>query len=273
MERLRHLNATIALKIFLLLGFAVFFVVTIVTGTVRLYVHPRIIPFILFAAVAMVIIALLLSRKLFSPIRASLDVWLLFFAVPLLMAFTIPAKPFDASTDTTGTVQLISNSAAMSAAQADASTSSSVSESPSGTADISQTLPQVEIQKPDLSLQDGVLALTSENFYAGLCEVYDHLDNYKGVPISLVGFVLKDSSFTENEFVPARLMMVCCAADMQPAGLLCLYDGTAQLKVDSWVKVDGIIGETSFEGETIPCILAQSVTPAAEPTDPYVYPY
>lgn len=273
MEHLRRLNTTTALKIVLLLGFAAFFCMTIFTGSVRLYVHPRIIPFMLFAAASMLIIALLLSRDLFSPVQRGSFWSLLFFAVPLLMALAIPAKPFDSGSGTTGTVQLISNAAAVSAAQPDSSAPAPASEAPSGAADISQTLPQVEMQKPGIALQDGMLVLTSENFYAGLCEVYDHLGDYKGTPISLVGYVFKDSSFAANQFVPARLMMVCCAADMQPAGLMCLYDGASQLAADSWVKVDGVIGETIFEGETIPCIQAESVTPAEAPAEPYVYPY
>lgn len=276
MARLRALNTTIALKILLLAGFGIFFCLIIFTGEVRLYVHPRIIPFILFAAGAMFIIALLLSRDLFSPTETG-DFWpLLIFAVPLLMAFAIPAKPFDSGSGTAGPVQLISNTAAVGTVQPESSASAPAADasSSSSTAELSQALPQVEMQQPDIVLQDGVLVLNSENFYAGLNAVYDHLDDYKGTPVALVGYVFKDSeSFAANQFVPARLMMVCCAADMQPTGLLCLYDGASQLEADSWVKVEGTIDETTFEGETIPCILANSVTPAEEPAEPYVYPY
>lgn len=273
MERLGRLNTTIALKIVILLGFAAFFCLTIFTGSVRLYVHPRIIPFMLFAVAAMLIIAILLSRNLFSPEKTGSFWSLLFFVLPLLMALAIPAKPFDSGSGTTGGVQLISNTAAVSSAKSDSSAPEPVSEASSTATDISQTLPQVEMQKPDITLQNGVLVLTSENFYVGLCEVYDHLDAYKDTPISLVGYVFKDSSFASNQFVPARLMMVCCAADMQPTGLLCLYDGAPQLEANSWVQVDGIIGQTSFEGETIPCILAKNVIPTEAPAESYVYPY
>lgn len=273
MERLGRLNTTIALKIVLLFGFAAFFCLTIFTGSVRLYVHPRIIPFMLFAVAAMLIIAILLSRNLFSPEQTGSFWPLLFFVLPLLMALAIPAKPFDSGSGTTGSVQLISNTAAVNTANPDSSAPPSASEAPSTATDISQTLPQVEMLKPDITLQDGVLVLTSENFYGSLCDVYDHLGAYKGTPISLVGYVFKDSSFAPNQFVPARLLMVCCAADMQPTGLLCLYDGAPQLEANSWVHVDGVIDETSFEGETIPCIKAKSVTPTEAPAEAYVYPY
>lgn len=273
MERLNRLNTTVALKMVLLLGFAAFFCMTVLTGSVRLYVHPRIIPFMLFAAAAMLVIALLLGRDLFSPVQTG-GFWpLLFFVLPLLMALAIPPKALDSANGTT-TVQLISNAAAVGSAAPEASAPTSAFEAAGGGSDSAQPLPQIGLQKPDITLQDGVLVLTGENFYTGLCAVYDHLDDYKGTPVSLVGAVFKDNeSFAANQFVPARLMMVCCAADMQPAGLLCLYDGAPQLAVDSWVKVNGIIGETTFAGETIPCILAESVTAAEAPPEPYIYPY
>lgn len=277
MDRLNRLNTTVALKIVLFLGFAAFFCMTVVTGTVRLYVHPRIIPFLLFAAAAMLAIALLLCRELFSPVQSTTRFWsLLLFVLPLLMALAIPPRTLDSASGTTGSVQLISNTAGAASPTVSASESASTptADPANGTGDISQALPQIEMQQPSIVLQDGVLVLNSDNFYAGLCDVYDHLQDYKGVPISLVGSVFKDNeSFSENQFVPARLMMVCCAADMQPAGLMCQYDGASQLTVDSWVKVEGVIGETTFESETIPCILAESVTLTEAPPEPYIYPY
>ncbi len=276
MERLNRLNTTTALKIVLLLGFAAFFCMTIFTGTVRLYVHPRIIPFMLFAAAAMLIIAALLCREIFSPVRSTPGFWsLLFFALPLLMALAIPPKTLDSSSGTTGSVLLISNAAAVGgASSAPSAAFTPASQAPGSTDTPQQALPKIETQKPSIALQNGVLVLNSGNFYAGLSDVYEHLDDYKGVPISLVGSVFKDNeSFAENQFVPARLMMVCCAADMQPAGLLCQYDGASRLTVDSWVKVEGVIGETTFEGETIPYILARSITPVEAPAQPYIYPY
>ncbi len=270
MERLNSLNTAVALKIVVLLGFAAFFCMTVLSGVVRLYVHPRIIPFMLFAVGAMLVMALLLCRELFSPAQTGGFWSLLFFVLPLLMALAIPPKALDSASGTTGTVQLISNAAAVGNASSEPAPAS-VAEAAGSSG---QPLPQIGLKKPDIALQDGVLVLTSENFYAGLCAVYDHFDDYKGTPVSLVGAVFKDEeSFAANQFVPARLMMVCCAADMQPAGLLCLYDGAPQLAVDSWVRVDGVIGETTFAGETIPCILAKDVTAAETPPEPYIYPY
>jgi putative membrane protein len=116
--------------------------------------------------------------------------------------------------------------------------------------------------------------MDSDHYYNCLCELYDNLDQYIGVPIEVEGFVFKDNDdFTDKEFVPARLMMVCCAADMQLVGLLCQYDQTSQLQTDSWVRVSGTITEAEVGGQTVPSIIAQNVVSAKEPDDTYVYPY
>lgn len=126
----------------------------------------------------------------------------------------------------------------------------------------------------DISLQDGVLVMDSSNYYKCLCAIYADMDKYEGTSVEVVGFVFNENeSFAEDEFVPARLMMVCCAADMQPVGLLCQYEKALELEANSWVKVSGTIKEAEFDGETIPVIVAQSVEMTEEPDNAYVYPY
>jgi putative membrane protein len=58
MKAIKRLNKATSLEIILLAGFAVFFIRAAATGSVSLYVHPRVVPFIIFAAIAMLIIAL-----------------------------------------------------------------------------------------------------------------------------------------------------------------------------------------------------------------------
>jgi putative membrane protein len=271
----RRFNRTVAFEIFLLIGFASFYLDTIISGTVDRYVHPRIIPYLIFAAGVMMILAFLLLGDLYKPQKKKQSLWpLAFFALPLLMAFAVPPKALSASTGMVGEVQLSGETVR---SRADAQTAQDTS----GQGNVAAGSPSAE---PDHStsgtsegnslLQNGVIVMNSDNFYDCLNELYDHMDQYKGMAIQVIGFVFKENDdLTKNEFVPARLMMVCCAADMEPVGLLCQYDKTSELKVDSWVKVSGTMGEAEFEGKTIPCIMAQNVEPAQEPDESYVYPY
>lgn len=263
----RSLNGAVALKILLLVGFAAFYLRAILTGTADKYVHPRVIPYLIFAAGVMLVVAVLLLKELLRPRGKKESVWpLLFFALPLLMAFAVPPQSFHSSTGAAGVVQLTGESAASSdtvqPAQSTQGQGGAASGGAGGTAEDGGFL------------QNGVIVMSSGNFYSCLNELYAHLDQYKGKPIQVEGFVFKDNGgFAKDEFVPARLMMVCCAADMEPIGLLCRYDKTPQLKADSWVDVTGTVGEAEFEGKTVPCIAVQSVEPAQNPDEAYVYPY
>jgi putative membrane protein len=229
----------------------------------------------IFASAAMIIIALLLFRELFKSTAKKGNSWpLLFFIVPLIMAFALPAESFDSSTGTIGDVQLSSGGSlsdnTIVAAQEPEETDNSAESSPAIEGDTAESKETDEY----IPLQDGVLVMDSSNFYECLCAIYADMDKYKGTPVEVVGFVFNENeSFADDEFVPARLMMVCCAADMQPVGLLCQYEKTSELKADSWVKVSGTIEEAEFEGETIPVIVAQSVEMTEEPDEAYVYPY
>lgn len=247
--KLNSFNMNVALKILWLLGFSFFFINSIYSGSVNRYVHPRIIPYMFFAAGAMLVIAFLLFGELFKPQKEKANsLALLFYIIPLIMAVALPAQSFDSNTRTIGNVQI------------------------AGIED--KTIKSGEIENNPLSLQNGILVMESSNFYHSLNEVYGNLDKYVGTQIEVVGFVFKDNEdFKDNEFVPARLMMVCCAADMQPVGFLCRYDKASGLKSDSWVKVSGIIGKTNFEGQDVPFIEAESVIEAKKPNDDYIYPY
>ena len=88
----RYLNINVALKILLLLGFAFFFLNSVVTGSVSLYVHPRIIPYLIFPAVVMIIMALLLLGELFKPHKQKLSLLsLAFLYYPFL--WPLPYRP------------------------------------------------------------------------------------------------------------------------------------------------------------------------------------
>jgi putative membrane protein len=134
-----------------------------------------------------------------------------------------------------------------------------------------EEIEETEAMEEDFSEE---IVMTSKNFYKVISEIYSDMNYYNGVSIKTVGFVFKgDGMFEDNQFVPARLMMICCAADMQPVGLLCVYDKALELEEDSWVQVQGTISITEFEGEYVPCIIAEEVKKEDAPDKQYIYPY
>ena len=124
-----------------------------------------------------------------------------------------------------------------------------------------------------LELKGNTVVVNDEDFVGWLGEIYENMSLYKGKRIQIKGFVFKSKQLEQNEFVPARLMMTCCVADLQPVGFLCRYNGAAELKQDAWVNVTGVIKIVDYEGQKTPVIYADSITNADKPKDEYVYPY
>ncbi|MBS7525099.1 TIGR03943 family protein [Fusibacter paucivorans] len=110
----------------------------------------------------------------------------------------------------------------------------------------------------------------NDEFYNRLNAIYRDPSHYNGYEIIVTGFVLNNmDALDEDTFIPARLAMVCCAADLTPIGMPCKYKGASGLKTDSWVTVSGVIN-IGEDGQ--PFIDAVDIAPA-EPVEAYVYPY
>ncbi len=276
MKKLYHINKQIAFESILMIGYAFFFIRIIVNGNVNEYVHPRIIPFMIFAAVSWIVITAFRLGEIFRQQNTHRRVLpLVFFIVPLMMAYTIPPQPFDSNTRTLGEIQLSGeNSGNTNRSLTDSLPENTTRESPE--ADDLLESDADRIDQPDRGVTEGdkTLVMDSDNFVDCLNDVYGDVESYTGMPIEVLGFVFHDQEqFEENEFVAARLMMVCCAADMQPVGFLCRYDGAHELESDAWITVSGTIEKTVYEEETIPYIKVEKVERATKPDYDYIYPY
>ncbi len=249
--RSNKINIEALFKLIILLGFALFFTMIITTGKALLYVNPRIIPYVKFAIAAMAVIALFHIPDVLKPRRKTNIGIYLFFLIPLVSAFVIQARPMDTKTMAFGDTWQTSNTA-----------DSSAQEQVQTTEDASQ-----------LKLHGDTIVMDDNNFVKWLQELYDSKQKYQGKKIQAIGFVLKGKELSKNEFYPARLMMACCTADLQPVGLLCRYENAPELKQDSWVKVEGTIKIIDYKGEQTAIIIADKVSNAEKPEYEYVYPY
>jgi putative membrane protein len=93
-----------------------------------------------------------------------------------------------------------------------------------------------------------------------------------GEGADVIGFVYRDPRFAENQFMVARFTITCCVADALAIGLVAEADGAADLPDDSWVRVEGTFAEGSLDGDAMPVLVAETVTPIQPPEHPYLYP-
>ncbi len=89
----------------------------------------------------------------------------------------------------------------------------------------------------------------------------------------VIGFVFRDERFAADEFMVARFVLSCCAADASPLGLVVRWPDASTLAEDEWVEVKGRFIAGQFVGEPMPILVAESVTPAEIPERPYLYPF
>lgn len=287
-----RLNIDIVLKLIILLGFSLFFFITTINGTIQLFVHPRIVPFLKFGIVIMLIMALFLLKDIFKRQRKKVNQYqYLFFIIPLVMAFALPAKEVNS-----GSVAIGSNTDALSSSNSvvqgkitntdsydklsgadglsgEASTSDNTDKNSLANDSYTSFMESTEEEDNRLKLQDGTIVIDDSNFVKWIDAIYNNPLEYEGKKITVMGFVFKDKQFKDNEFVPARMVMTCCAADMTVIGLLARYSKAQELRENSWFKFSGTLVNSEFNGKYIPVINIETVERTAKPKNEYVYPY
>ncbi len=65
----------------------------------------------------------------------------------------------------------------------------------------------------------------------------DRRDRYEGKIVEFTAMVLKSPEFPKNYFVPGRMAMTCCEADMTFLGFVTKAREAKDLQTKQWVKV------------------------------------
>lgn len=281
------INIEAVLKIAAMLGFSLFFYMVIETGNVRYYVHPRIIPYMKFGILGFTAISFFMAGEVFKVTRRNIRVGrYLIFIIPLILAFALPPKTVDsdsmsisriAGSGKTGVT--IPDSGIQRESQPDIQPDMN-DNIDTGTDDsITNDDASAEVEEWSmenfgnlLKMQEDTIIMDDDSFAAWTAELFGSPEKYEGKKIQIVGFVFRNELFKQNEFVPARFMISCCAADMEPIGILCNYEKALQLKKESWVKVSGKIHQGAFQGEKMPVIAVEAIEPANKPENEFVYP-
>ncbi|MDR1540371.1 MAG: TIGR03943 family protein [Clostridiales bacterium] len=297
----RAFNPQIFLELLCFLAFAALMLFLVLSGKYLSYVTPRMEPYLWFSAIVMALWAFIGLGRLFRPQHKLRSSHCFVLAVPILL-LVLPHSPLSTA-DLSGS--LIGGSAISGLSSgASGSLNSSVSaaaaktEAPAAVivenADAATEAPAAEVKLsnsnasygstdgyandlPGLDVQGKKITVPDDYFGAWISEICMNMNLYEGYTVVMTGFVFKDPTMLkEDEFVPARLMMSCCVADLSPAGLLCKYDKVSELEAESWVTVEGtlFIGKYEFDGQFYddPQISVTKITPA-QAIEAYSYPF
>lgn len=117
------------------------------------------------------------------------------------------------------------------------------------------------------------ITISDAEFYTWMDVIWTNPADYDGWTLTVTGEVDKASrEMDADEFIPARLIMTCCAADLTPCGFVCKWAQADTLATDTWVTVTGTLYQRQYADHSEPQLQVQSVAPA-EPVEGYIYPY
>jgi len=242
------------------------------------YVTPKMVPFLYFMATVMIVWAVSAFRRILRPVYRTHAAHCFVLLLPLIFLL-IPHGQLNTSTVSSGYMSGTSIAPSAGNPKSASSTVSPVSSSPALGSSSPQSSAPAAVSgssgKCGLTVSaDGSISISDDAFYSALAEISSNLSEYEGKTITVKGYVYRDPSLmSSDEFVPARLLMYCCTADLTPCGFLCRYGNTSSLSANSWVTVTGTIYSEEINGSAQPVITASSVTPAEKPKDEYVYPW
>ncbi len=240
------------LKTAILLGLALYFAYNIVSGNLTNYINVR---FAWLSYVAVVLFALLGGVNAYRLLRgadpqtADQTLYRLnsvhnriswsvvaITAIPLLLGTLIPSRPLGAAAI---------NGDSFSTTSALASTDNATT---------------FTIAPLDRNILDWIRVFNAS----------DDLAAFNGQEAEVIGFVYKDDTFTEDQFLAARFTISCCVADSTAIGLPVQWDES--IPQDTWVRVYGTFALQDFRGEQRPVLQPTSVDVIDQPEHPYLYP-
>lgn len=68
------------------------------------------------------------------------------------------------------------------------------------------------------------------------------------------------------------MMMTCCAADMQPVGVLAQWNDVPTLTDGEWIEVTGTLSKKPYKNSFDPLIIVETIKKVDPPQREYIYP-
>lgn len=114
-----------------------------------------------------------------------------------------------------------------------------------------------------------VIQIKPRDYGIWYIDCMDQPERYKDKVVEFTAMVYRSPKFPKDCFVPGRMAMTCCEADMSFLGFLCKWENMENLKTKQWVKVRARIGveyQKEYRGEG-PVLYGEQVEPAEEIKD------
>lgn len=111
-----------------------------------------------------------------------------------------------------------------------------------------------------------VIEISNKDYGIWFLDASENPDRYNGKTVRLTAMVHKQRGMSKDTFVPGRMAMTCCEADMVFLGYLCHSPEASRWRDRSWVKITADIRKEFVPqyGEEGPVLYAKKIE-AAQP--------
>lgn len=103
-------------------------------------------------------------------------------------------------------------------------------------------------------------------------EQADTPESLDGSEANVIGFIYHDDQLGDNQVWISRYVMVCCAADAFPVGMVVAWQDAGELENNVWVQVQGSIKVIMMDSVKILALEAGQVDLIPTPEQPYIFP-
>lgn len=119
-------------------------------------------------------------------------------------------------------------------------------------------------------IEADVIQIKNEDYGTFYIDTFDHKERYDGKNVEYDIMVVKSAKLPKGTFIAGRMIMNCCANDVQLCGFLCQNEMGKNLKDRSWIHLKAkLVYEYSEEYKEEECVLYPlSIEPIKEIEDP-----
>ncbi|MFD5261635.1 TIGR03943 family putative permease subunit [Bacillus wiedmannii] len=269
----------------ILIGLAMLLFKLLVTGNIYNFIAPKMIK---FTYIAFVVILLLGSLQVWGDGREKQDdcncckhhtalksgmksffVYVL-FVVPIISAFLFGSVTIDGSLAGKRGMNQSVQARSIEKNEKEGIQANSDWQEQDETSNLKVT-DQVEEQLEKSMLGQRKIQVEDKDYVQTMSIIGQDVKGFKGKEITFSGFIYNDKDVTGDKVVVARYGITCCIADASVWGMIVVGEDVRKLPQETWVKITGLLDETTYKGTLFPLVKVNKVEKINKPTDPYVY--
>ena len=219
-----------------------FILYLLISGSIKNFIHPRLIKFFIVGSVVTILLSIIqFICFMKSSHKEKFKYAILLFIVPFILGACVNVSDISSNISENKSLTIVSDNSS-------------------------------DTKDTDDFLSMDVIDTNQCSYYKAMEDIGDNITAYKGKKIIAEGFVYRNKSLSSDEFVAARMMIVCCTADAQVVGFLCRDANAGALKENEWVRITGTLDDSAASTLNCPIIINAKIEKVQKPQESYIYP-